>query len=244
MTPVSKRAADRHSLSLPLGGAIWRTFAGNDSADSATDGFSALRHLDEGSLPPRATVPQLAARAGESITYVVEGSLEYELGSERRGVILAGEFQRAVVGAEKRYRARNASRSEWTRFFHLSFAPVDPASDAADDDDLEQRRFGSALRRGALCTVASRDARGGSLRTRQDVVVLSALLEPGQHVVHPLPPDRVAWVHLAHGGAMLGGLELTAGDGVGACGQHAVSLTATAVATELLLIDLPAPLPV
>ena len=65
----------------------------------------------------------------------------------------------------------------------------------------------------------------------------SALLDPGQHVVHELSQGRRAWLHLVHGEVILGDVVLTAGDGAGFTGERAVSLTAREDA-EILLVDL------
>ena len=65
----------------------------------------------------------------------------------------------------------------------------------------------------------------------------SALLEPGQHVVHALAPGRSAWLHLLEGEASLGDVVLETGDGAGVSGDRAVSLTARKT-TEIVLLDL------
>jgi hypothetical protein len=97
-----------------------------------------------------------------------------------------------------------------------------------------------AERRGLLCVVASPDGRTGSLHVHQDIRIYSTLLDAGQHVVHELRPGRGAWLHVVSGEATLGDLVLGTGDGVGLSGEPAVSFTARE-ATEILLVDLPAP---
>ncbi len=108
------------------------------------------------------------------------------------------------------------------------------------DLGLQQKRFGTARRRGGLCAVASRDGHAGSLSLTQNLHLYSALLDPGQHVVHDLGPGRAAWLHIVRGEATLGVTRLSTGDGCGFAGEHAVSVTA-ADATELLLVSLPGP---
>ena len=70
----------------------------------------------------------------------------------------------------------------------------------------------------------------------------SAMLDPGQHVVHELSPGRSAWLHLVQGEVTLGDDVLTTGDGAGVTAERAVSLTAREE-TEILLLDLGEPLP-
>ena len=43
----------------------------------------------------------------------------------------------------------------------------------------------------------------------------SAMLDPGQHVVHELSQGRRAWLHIVEGEVTLGDVVLTAGDGAG-----------------------------
>lgn len=147
-------------------------------------------------------------------------------------MLLAGEFQRLTAGSGVFHGVTNASRRESAQRFQIRLRP----SEAGLSPALEQRRFSAAERRGRLCVVASPDARRGSLRIHQDALVCSAMLYPGQHVVHELASGRGAWVHLVHGEATLAELVLATGDGVGVTAERAVSLTARDE-TELLLID-------
>ncbi|HVZ35549.1 MAG TPA: hypothetical protein VG963_24155, partial [Polyangiaceae bacterium] len=102
----------------------------------------------------------------------------------------------------------------------------------------DQKRFSAAERRGLLCVIASPDGRGGSLRIAQDALLHSALLEPGQHVVHELGPGRIAWLPLVEGEVALpDGILAAAGDGAGISEDRAVSFTARE-ASEILLLDL------
>jgi redox-sensitive bicupin YhaK (pirin superfamily) len=148
-------------------------------------------------------------------------------------VIQAGEFRRVTVGRGLRYSAANASRTYWTHVFHIQLRPLELGLESS----CEQRRFSAAERRGALCVIASPDARGRSLRVHQDAVMYSALLERGQHVVHELGPERAAWLHIVHGEVTLDEFVLTTGDGAAIMIERAVSLTARAK-TEILLFDL------
>ncbi len=68
-------------------------------------------------------------------------------------------------------------------------------------------------------------------------MILSALLDPGQHIVHELAPDRKAWLRLVQGEATLGDIAMTAGDGAGIASKRSFSLTARGE-SEILLVDL------
>jgi redox-sensitive bicupin YhaK (pirin superfamily) len=154
----------------------------------------------------------------------------------RSGVVRAGEFQRMTAGRRLRHSQSNVSRTDWVRFFEMRLR-----SSAADlDPDSEQMRFSVAQRHHGLCLGASPDARKGSLSIQQDVLVFSAILDPGQHVAYGLAQGRSAWLHVVEGKATVGEVELTTGDGVGVVAERAVSLTAWEE-TEILLVDLSTP---
>lgn len=211
---------------------IWHTFNSKERAEALADSFGTLEILDEDRLPPGAGVPRHPDRDAEIITYVREGALAHQDSMGRSGVIHAGEFQRMTAG-RIRHSETNASRTDWAHVFRIGLRP----SEAGLEPSHEQKRFSAAERRGVFCVVASSDGRRGSLRIHQDALMYSAMLHPGQHVVHELSPGRSAWLHVVQGEVMLGDVVLTTGDGVGVTAERAVSLTAREE-TELLLLDL------
>jgi hypothetical protein len=225
---AKERHYDRHRKQE-----VWLTFYPRDRADPRADRFGRLESFSERRLPPGAIASRTSHHEAEIVTYVREGALAYEDAPGRSGVIQAGEFQGTTAGRGIRRSERNASRSSWAQVFQLLLAPSEPGLEPGH----EQKRFSVAQRRGGLCVVASADARRGSLRIHQDALMCSALLEPGQHVVHELSEGRDAWLHLVEGEATLGDIVLTTGDGAGVTAERAVSLTAQSE-TEILLLDL------
>ena len=212
---------------------LWLTFYPQDRADPLADGFGTLEILNEDRLPPGAGIPRHPHHDAEIITYVREGALAHEDSMGHSGVIHAGEFQHMTAGRGIRHSETNASRTEWAHVFQIWLRP----SEAELEPSHEQKRFCAAERRGMLCVVASPDGRRGSLRIHQDALIYSAMLEPGQHVVHKLSQGRRVWLHLVRGEATLGDVVLTTGDGAGITADRAVSLTAREE-TEILLLDL------
>lgn len=227
-----RRAKDRH-YHRHHEQEIWLTFHPRDRANPRADHFGSLGSLSERRLPPRAIASRTSHHDAEIVTYVREGALAYEDAPRRAGVIQAGEFQGTTAGRGIRRSERNASRSNWAQVFQLLLAPSEPGLEPRH----EQKRFSTAQRRGGLCVVASADARRGSLRIHQDALTCSALLEPGQHLVHELLPGRMAWIHIVAGEVTLGDVVLSTGDGAGVTAERAVSLTALSE-TEILLLDL------
>jgi quercetin 2,3-dioxygenase len=211
----------------------WLTFYRQDGADPLAHGFGALEILNEDRLPPGARVPLEPYHAAEILTYVLEGALAHEDSAGRSGVSQAGEFRRVTAGRGVRPSEANASRIDWAHTFQIGLHPSEAELDPSD----EQRRFSAAERRGDLCVVASPDGRRSSLRIHQDALIYSALLDPGQHLIHELAPGRSAWLHVVRGETTLGDVVLTTGDGAGVSADRALSLTAREE-TEILLLDL------
>jgi redox-sensitive bicupin YhaK (pirin superfamily) len=214
----------------------WLTFRAGAGVAEVGVGFGTLELLNEARLSAGARLAPEPARACEVLTFVREGVLAYDDSLGRTGVIEAGEFHRMAAARAPRHTAMNAPRGSGAHVFQLGLRP----SRISSAPSHEQKRFSTAERRGALCLVAAPDARRGSLRVDADVLVYSAVLDLGQHVVHELREGRSAWLHLVRGEATLGGLILTAGDGAGVSGERSVSLTARND-TELLLVDLGEP---
>ena len=226
-----RRAAERHhDRNRKL--ETWLTFEPQDREGILSDGLGNIESVKESRLAPGARVPRASGRDAEILTYVCEGALAYENSLGSSGIVQAGEFQRVTAGRGLHRDRTNASRADWVHFFQIWLRPSEVDLDPGHD----QKRFTSAQRRGGLCVVASPDARRGSLRIHQDALIYSALLDPGQHVVHELSQGRSAWIHLVQGEVTLGDLVLTTGDGAGVTAERAVSLTASEE-SEILLVD-------
>lgn len=210
---------------------VWHTFY-PEAGSPLADGFGTIEFLDEDRIAPGATLPLHDRRAAEVFTFVSEGLLAYENSAGCVGVVRAGEFQHVTVGRGVRHKTVNASQTDWAHVLRIWLPPAEGVAAPG----VEQKRFTAADRRGRLLVVASSDARGGSLRIRQDAVIHSALLDPGHHVARALSPGRSAWIHVLWGEVTLGDLVLSAGDGAGVTGASAISLTARREAS-ILLID-------
>lgn len=208
------------------------TFYQEHEAHPLANGFGALETLLERRLPPR-TGHRLPIEDLEIITYVRDGALAYHDSMGHSGILNAGEFQRMTAGRAVRYNETNASPTNWAHAFQFCLRPAVVGLEPGH----EQKRFSGAERRGMLCVVASPDGRRGSLQVHQDVVLYSAILHPGQHIIHELSPNRSAWLHVVQGQATLDAFTLETGDGAGFTAERAVSLTATEE-TEILLLEL------
>jgi redox-sensitive bicupin YhaK (pirin superfamily) len=212
---------------------VWHTFFPGENGNGLAIGFGTLEAFTEDRLPPGAGIQRRPNRDADIVTYVHEGKLAHEDSLGHSAVVNACEFQRVTVRSGVRHSETNASRTDWAHVFQVWLRP----SVAGLAASHEQRRFSTAQRRGALCVIASPDGRGGSLHLHQDALMYSALLDPGQHLVHELAPGRSAWLHVVGGEATLDDHVLRIGDGAGISDERAVSFTA-AHPTEVILLDL------
>lgn len=212
---------------------VWLTFYHQEPPALIPDDFGILAAFDETRLPPGGGCAPRVQEDAEVVTYVFAGALAQQGSTGGSGVVHAGEYQRMILGRAVRHKETNASRNDWAHVFRISLRPAEVGPDGAH----EQKRFAAAQRRNVLCVVASPDGRRGSLRTSQDAVVYSSVLDPGHHLIHELLPGRSAWLHVVHGEVTLPDVILTHGDGVGVTIEPVVSLTAQESA-EILLVDL------
>jgi redox-sensitive bicupin YhaK (pirin superfamily) len=211
---------------------VWHSFFAEDHPGQFASGFGFLVAFDELKLPPGDSTEPHSDNEAEVLTYVYKGALSQEDTAGYSGVIYAGEFQRMSTGRIRR-RETSVSRSDWVHIFRISLRP----SETGIDREYVQKLFTAAQRRNLLCVVASPDGRKGSLRIYQDVLVYSALLETGRHLVYELTTGRTAWIHVVCGEATLDEVVLSQGDGVGVMNERSVSLTVQEN-TEMLLVDL------
>jgi redox-sensitive bicupin YhaK (pirin superfamily) len=227
-----RRGDDRHHIQRGKRDE-WLTFYLMDRSDPLAEGFGALAVLNERRLAPGASSPLEPCHDAEIVTYVREGTVAHTDSAGHSGVLLAGEFLRRTGTAGIQRSEANASRSDWAHVFHIWLRPAQ----VERDPKHEQQRFSTAERRGVLRVIASPDGRKGSLRVHQDTEIYSALLDPGQHLVHELLVGRRAWLHVVCGEVTLGDLALRTGDGLGLTAERSVSVTAHED-TEIFLIDL------
>lgn len=232
-----RRANERH-LDQYRRQEVRLTFGPQERANTDEGVFGVLENLSEHRLPPGGVSVARPSKDAEVVTYVYRGVLAQEDSPGPFRVIRAGEFQRMTIGRGNPQKETNASRTDWVHFFRISLHP----SEAVPNRTRERIRFAESERRNVVCVVASPDGRQGSLRTRQDALVGSSVLDPGRHLVHELLPGRCAWLHIICGEATSHDVTLGRGDGVGVTTERSLSLTAKDH-TEILLIDVGEPRP-
>jgi len=93
-------------------------------------------------------------------------------------------------------------------------------------------------RKANQCGHASPDGAEGSLTIHQDARAYLSALNQGQHLSHPLPSNRHAWLQVLRGKATLNDHKLDTSDGAALSEQGSLEIEA-ASDTEIMLFDLP-----
>jgi redox-sensitive bicupin YhaK (pirin superfamily) len=199
--------------------------------DPARRGFRALRVLNEGWLAPRSGFGDHPHTNREILTYVLEGRLEQREHTGDRSCITAGELQRLTTGGGMSHDEFNPSGREWTHYLEFWIVP--------ERQGLLPSRERRLLPGGqaGLRVVGARDARDGTLRIHQDVVLVSGILTAGERAAYRIACGRHAWLQLIQGAITVNGVALQAGDG--ATFSHEAQLAiAAARPAEFLILDL------
>ena len=212
---------------------VWHSFFPEEPPSALDSGFGFLLALDELRLQPGASTEPHWENEAETVTYVYKGAISQEDTAGNSAVMHTGEFQRMSTGLLIWHKETSVTQTESAHVFRLSLR----SDQARIARDHVQNRFTEAQRRNLLCVVVSPDGRQGSLPIHQDVIICSAILDPGRHLVYELARGRTAWLQAVHGQATLNDIVLAQGDGIGFTNERSVSLTVREN-TEVLLVDL------
>jgi redox-sensitive bicupin YhaK (pirin superfamily) len=198
-------------------------------------GFGPLRVINEDRVQPGAGFGTHGHSDMEIISYVLDGALAHKDSIGTGSVIRPGDVQRMSAGTGIRHSEFNHSKREPVHFLQIWLLPERQGLPPS----YEQKTFADGDKRGRLRLLASRGGRDGSLVIHQDADVYASLLDEGDEVRHALRAGRKAWLQVARGAADVNGQTLRAGDGAAVESEPALTVTATANGTEILLFDLP-----
>jgi len=211
------------------------TFSFGDYYDPKQMGFGPLRVINEDRVSPGKGFGTHGHRDMEIISYVLEGALEHKDSIGTGSVIRPGDVQVMSAGTGIRHSEFNHSKTEPVHFLQIWVEP--------DREGIapryEQKTFPDADKRGRLRLVGSSDGRDGSVVIHQDVELFAAILNAGEQVTLPSSKGRKGWLQVVRGRVAMNGQELDVGDGAAMEGEPALSVTAKADGTEILVFDLP-----
>lgn len=205
------------------------TFSFGEYFDPAHMGYRSLRVINEDIIRSGEGFGKHPHRDMEIISFVKRGGLVHEDSMGNRSVLREGEFQRMTAGKGVFHSEFSEEGNEDTHLLQIWILPeargLAPSYEELRPDETS-----------GLQLVASPDARDGSMRVHQDVLLYRGILEPGESVDYSSKSSRGLYLQLVEGKLKLNGVELEAGDGAKIEGEP-VSLSAT-VRSDFLLFDL------
>ena len=168
----------------------------------------------------------------ELLTYVVTGSLVHARGTHTHALIDQGELHCVAIASELNtaHVQLNPSFAEGSHVIQLLI--YDPRRTL--EFGQGQKRLSIAQRRGQLCAVAGPDASTGLLQMQSETTLYSAVLEPGQHLVHGFAAAHSGILHVLSGELSVEGYVLGPGDSVHVQAQRSLAFTAREHAEVLL----------
>jgi redox-sensitive bicupin YhaK (pirin superfamily) len=212
----------------------YHTFSFADYYDPRFMGFRALRVINEDRVQPGQGFGTHSHQDMEIISYVLDGSLEHRDSMGTGSVIRPHEFQRMSAGSGVSHSEFNASASDLVHFLQIWILPARKGIAPS----YEQRLFPVEEKMNRLRRVVAPDGADGALTIHQDASVYVTTLDAGAVVRHAVPPGRHAWIQVARGTVVAGGVSLRAGDGAAVSEEREVALSAEGERAEALVFDL------
>jgi quercetin 2,3-dioxygenase len=130
----------------------------------------------------------------------------------------------------------NPSRTEPVHFLQIWILPETRGLDPS----YEQQAFDREVARAGLVLLAAGRGKAvaGVIPIAQDAAIRAGIVAAGEERMHPLPPGRHAWVHVARGRISLNAVPLQSGDGAGVSDEPELRLTGADPESEVLVFEL------
>jgi redox-sensitive bicupin YhaK (pirin superfamily) len=214
----------------------WHSFSFAGYQDDKHVHWGPLRVINEDRVAGGQGFGQHGHRDMEIISYVLSGALAHQDTKGTNATILPGELQRMSAGTGVLHSEFNHDKGT-THFLQIWIIPdrngVKPS--------YEQKAFADEDKRGRLRLVVSPDGEEGSITIHQDAKLFAGLFDAGESAEHALGADRLGYVHLVRGAAVVNGRPLRAGDALMLQDEPAIAIRDGENA-EVLVFDLP-PMP-
>jgi quercetin 2,3-dioxygenase len=202
--------------------------------DPAHMGFSALRVINEDRIIQGAGFGTHSHKDMEIISYVLDGALAHKDSMGNGSSIKPGDVQRLSAGTGMTHSEFNGNEVGDTHFLQIWIVPAKNGGAPS----YEEKHFSNEKKRGQLCLIASGDARLGSVLVQQDVSIYAGLFSGDEKATLALDQQRVSYVQMARGKAMVNGQLLLAGDALMLSDSTAISVS-DGLDAEVLVFDLP-----
>jgi len=211
------------------------TFSFGEYYDPQWMGFRSLRVINDDHVAPGMGFGAHLHRDMEIITYVLSGELEHKDSMGHGRIITAGEVQYMAAGTGVRHSEFNHSQVDEVHFLQIWIEP--------DQSGLTPRYAQRDLGRssggtpGVFQLVASNTGREGSFAINQDADLWIGRFIKGDQSTHTLQSGRHAWLHVAAGSVLMGGIPLSDGDGVAISEEKRIDMLVEED-SQILLFDL------
>lgn len=209
------------------------SFSFGEYHDPDRMGIANLRVINDDRIAPEGGFATHPHQDMEIITYVLSGALEHRDSLGNGSIIRAGDVQRMSAGSGVQHSEFNPSSSTPVKLLQIWLKP----NRLGIDPEYEQRHYEDRDKSGKLLLIASPDGRDGSMRTHQDGLLFSSLLDTNTSLAYTLAENRIAYAHIARGNAVINGQALEHGDG--AIIQDGGLTLSSENYGEILLFDLP-----
>ena len=241
MSEVIERSAVRRSADRGYAEHGWlksfHSFSFADYNDPLHLHFGPLRVINEDFIAPASGFGTHGHRDMEIITYVLEGELTHKdsmaSGGDQGAVIRPGDVQRMSAGRGVLHSEFNRSPDRPVHMLQIWIMP----NVAGIAPSYEEKRFSDEDKRGRLRLVASNDGRDGSVLIHADAALYAGRFDGGETATHRVDEGRKAYVHVARGSIVVGGVTLDAGDALKVVAAGPLVIEAGRDA-EVLLFDL------
>lgn len=198
-------------------------------------GFGPLRVINEDWVNPAEGFDTHGHKNMEIITYILEGELAHKDSLGTGSTIRPGEVQVMSAGKGILHSEFNGSPTDIVHLLQIWIMP----DEINTSPGYQQQAFAAEELKNRFRVVVSPDSRDGSLRIKQNAVVMASRVDAGAAVSFTAQADRKYWLQIARGTLDFQGQSFEAGDGIALeKEQGAFTLTAGKNA-EVLLFDLP-----
>ena len=212
----------------------YHSFSFADYLDTKHMNFGPLRVINEDRVAAGMGFGKHGHRDMEIISYVLDGALAHEDSMGNGSAIKPGDVQRMSAGTGVTHSEFNHSKVGATHFLQIWITP----NVAGIAPSYEEKHFNAAAKRGRLRLIASPDGREGSVVIHQDATLYAGLFDGAEEARLSIANDRLCYVHIAVGSAVVNGQLLGTGDAAKMTDVSTVFIEKGNHA-ELLVFDLP-----
>jgi redox-sensitive bicupin YhaK (pirin superfamily) len=230
-----RKAAERGQVNLG-----WlqsqHSFSFGHYYDERYMGHGPLRVINQDVVQPGGGFSEHGHANMEIISYVLSGELAHKDSEGNESVIRPGDVQKMTAGTGIRHSEFNHSNQAPVQFLQIWVVP----NQANVAPGYVQKHFAGLLEPAAApALIFSQHGEGDSLPIYQDVSVLAGKLIDDSNWQYAGNANRIGWLQVVEGSAVVNGETVSAGDGVAFARGENVELSHTDE-LHILYFDLPA----